>query len=189
MEFYFVVLFFHISGAFVLFMGMSLEWVGISKLNGSANSEQAREWVKFLSSLKFAYISAGFLLLITGIYLAAAKWGWTPWIIVSFLLWLFLVVHGSAVINGKVKRFGKSLDSAKDLTTQELQRQISKLKLLNLLQTRLVVGLGAVFIMTVKPNLVGAVVVVIVAVILGIVPLLFKKNSSAPELAESGRKN
>ena len=57
MEFYFVVLFFHISGAFVLFMGMSLEWVGITKLNGSENLEKAREWVKFLSSLKFAYSS------------------------------------------------------------------------------------------------------------------------------------
>lgn len=183
MKFYFVVLFFHISSAFVLFMGMSLEWVGITRLNSSRNTEQAFDWVKFLSSIKFAYMSAGILLLATGIYLAAAKWGYTAWIIVSFLLWLFLVLHGSAVIGSKVKKFGILLNSSADMTSQELQRQIDNLKLMNLLQSRLAVGLGAVFIMTVKPALTGSVIVVLVAVILGVAPLLFKRKTSVSDLA------
>ena len=51
MSFYYVVLFFHISGALILFMGLSLEWVGISRLNSAVNPEQAGDWVKFLYSL------------------------------------------------------------------------------------------------------------------------------------------
>jgi hypothetical protein len=41
--------------------------VGISRLNSAVNPEQAGDWVKFLLSLKVAFISGGTLLLITGI--------------------------------------------------------------------------------------------------------------------------
>jgi hypothetical protein len=186
MSFYLVVLFFHISGALILFMGMSLEWLGIAKLNNAAKPEQTREWAKFLASLKFAYMSAGILLFITGIYMAAARWGWTPWIIVSFLLWLFLILHGSVVSGGKVRKFRALLNSSSSPTSVELNEQLSKLKLMNLLQSRVVVGLGAVFIMTVKPDIVGAIGVVIVAIILGIMPILSKGKSKVPKLADAG---
>jgi hypothetical protein len=180
MSFYYVVLFFHISGALILFMGLSLEWVGISRLNSAVNPEQAGDWVKFLSSLKVAFISGGTLLLITGIYLAAARWGWTAWIIVSFLLWLFLTIHGSVVTGAKVKKFSKFLTSASDMTAADLSMYISKLKLIKLLQSRLVIGLGAVFIMTVKPKIAGSIIVVLIAVILGFLPLLTKQKTTAP---------
>lgn len=177
MDFYFVVLFFHISGAFILFMGMSLEWVGNSRLNGSTKKEQAIDWVNFLSSLKFAFMIGGILLLITGIYLAAAKWGWTPWILVSFLLWLYITLHGSIVTGRKVVKFNGFLNENPAISSNELINRISSLKLMNLLQSRLAVGMGAVFIMTVKPNLQGSIIIVIIALILGIVPLLSKRKT------------
>ena len=138
---------------------------------------------------KFAYISGGLLLFITGIYMAAEKWGWKAWIIVSFVLWLFLVVHGSSAIGGKVKKFGQFLNSSSNISKQDLNAHAHKMKLMNLLQSRLAVALGAVFIMTVKPALVGSIIVVIVAVILGILPMFFKKNPSSPKLAEADQKN
>ncbi len=177
MDFYFVVLFFHISGAFILFMGMSLEWVGNSRLNGSTKKEQAIDWVNFLSSLKFAFMIGGILLLITGIYLAAAKWGWTPWILVSFLLWLYITLHGSIVTGRKVVKFNGFLNENPAISSNELINRISSLKLMNLLQSRLAVGMGAVFIMTVKPNLQGSIIIVIIALNLGIVPLLSKRKT------------
>ncbi len=179
MSFYYVVLFFHISGALILFMGLSQEWVGISRLNNAVKPEQAGEWIKFLASLKFAFIIGGTLLLVTGIYLAAARWGWTAWIIVSFILWLFITIHGSVVTGTKVMKFSKFLSSASEITADQLNMHISKLKLMKLLQTRLVIGLGAVFIMTVKPKIAGSIVVVIIAVILGLLPLLTKQKKPA----------
>ncbi len=187
MDFYFVVLFFHISGAFILFMGMSLEWVGNTRLNNSTEREQAIDWVNFLSSLKFAFMSGGILLLITGIYLAATKWGWTPWILVSFLLWLFLTLHGSVVTGRRVAKFNIFLNSNPNVVNSELNLKISNLKLMNLLQSRLAVGLGAVFIMTVKPNLQGSIIIVIIAIIFGIIPLLSKRKTAVPKLANAGQ--
>ncbi len=189
MSFYNVVLFFHISGAFTLFVGMGQEWVGITRLNNSINQDQARDWAKFLSSLKFTYISGGILLLITGIYLAAVRWGWTDWIIVSFLLWLYLVLHGALVTGRKVLKFSDSLNPKSEMHEAELSTQISKLKLLNLLQSRIAVGLGAIFIMTVKPKVTGSVIVVIIAFILGVLPLLTKGKTAAANLTKIEGKN
>ncbi len=182
MDFYFAVLFFHISGAIILFMGMGIEWIGISRLNKTSVFKQAEEWFKVLSSLKSIYISGGVLLLVTGVYLASAKWGYTPWIIVSFLLWLFIVLQGSVVSGKKFKSLAGKLNSESELNNSELSGFIDKLKLMNLLQSRLAIAFGAVFIMTYKPDLPGSVIVVIVAIILGIVPLLSKQKTNAPNV-------
>ncbi len=179
MDIYFVVLFFHISGAFILFMGMSLEWVGVTKLNRSVKLEQALEWTNFLSTYKSAFIIGGVLLLITGIYMASAKWGWAPWMMVSFLLWLFLVIQGSVFTGGKITTLRKFLNSSTDIKSSDLNSHIIKLKLLNLLQSRLTVGFGAIFIMTVKPDLAGSLIVVLIAFILGLAPFLSKQKSAA----------
>ena len=176
MDIYFVVLFFHISGAFILFMGMSLEWVGVTKLNKSEKLEQAKEWTNFLSSYKSAFIIGGILLLITGIYMASAKWGWAPWMIVSFFLWLFLVIQGSAFTGKKISSFRKYINTSTDLKTSEIKEHIAKMKLINLLQSRLTVGFGAIFIMTVKPDLAGSLIVVLIAFILGLAPFLAKQK-------------
>lgn len=164
-------------------MGMSIEWVGVTRLNSAAQLEQAADWVNFLSSLKLAYMSGGILLLITGIYMAATKWGWTPWIIVSFLLWLFLTLQGSVITGRKVVKFNKQLKSSQGISPGELNLQIGKLKLMNLLQSRLAVGFGAIFIMTVKPDIVGSVIIVIIAFILGIVPFLSKPRTNVTKAA------
>ncbi len=182
MQFYFVILFLHISSALALFMGMAIAWVGMVRLQLADNKIQINEWSKVLSSLKSIFISSGILLLLTGAYMASTKWGWTPWIIVSFLLWLYLVLHSSIVLGKRIRTLREYLDSNSEKSNDELHKYIIKVKLINHLQSELSVGLGTVFIMTVKPELIGSICVVIVAIILGVIPLLSKKKSSESKL-------
>ena len=177
MQFYYVIMFVHISSALALFMGWAIEWVGITRLQYAVTKEQIDEWSKFLSSQKYIFISAGIILLITGMYMASTKLGWTPWIIVSLLLWLFVIFYGSLVTGKKIAKLGKLLHSDSVTTMAELQEQLNKLRLMNFLQSELAVGLGTIFIMTVKPDMVGSIGVVIVAIILGIIPLLSKRKA------------
>jgi len=177
MKFYDVILFLHISSALALFMGMAIAWIGIVRVQIAFNRIQFDEWIKVLSSLKALFISSGSLLLLTGAYMASTKWGWTPWIIVSFLLWLYIVLHSSLVLGKRIRTLRNLLEpNSKDIN-DELHQEINKLKLINHLQSELAVGLGTVFIMTVKPDLVGSICVVIVAIILGTVPLLSKSKT------------
>ncbi len=179
MEFYLIVLFVHITSALVLFMAMAIEWVGITKLQHTANREQVDEWVNSILPLKYLFMSVGTFLLITGAYMVSAKWNWSAWIIVSMLLWLFLFLHITLVTGKRVEKLNKLLKSDSQLSNTELQAYINNLSLINLLQSEIAVGLGQIFIMTVKPDLVGSVCVVIVAIILGILPLLTKRKPLA----------
>ena len=179
MEFYLIVLFLHITSALVLFMAMAIEWVGITKLQHTSNREQVGEWVKTILPLKYLFMSVGTLLLITGAYMVSTKWDWSAWIIVSMLLWLFLFLHITLVTGKRFEKLSKLLKSDSQMSNTELQGFINNLGLINLLQSEIAVGLGQIFIMTVKPDVVGSVCVVIVAIILGILPLLTKSKPLA----------
>ncbi len=176
MEFYFVILFIHITSALVLFMAMAIEWVGISKLQLAVKREQIDEWVKFILPLKYIFMSVGTLLLLTGAYMVSAKWNWSAWIIVAMLMWLFLFLHIILVTGKRVEKLSKLINSNSQMSDTELHGFIGTLSLMNLLQSEIAVGLGQIFIMTIKPDLVGSVCVIIVAIILGIAPLLLKKK-------------
>ncbi len=176
MEFYFVILFIHITSALVLFMAMAIEWVGISKLQLALKREQIDEWVKFILPLKYIFMSVGTLLLLTGAYMVSAKWNWSAWIIVAMLMWLFLFLHIILVTGKRVEKLSKLINSNSQMSDTELHGFIGTLSLMNLLQSEIAVGLGQIFIMTIKPDLVGSVCVIIVAIILGIAPLLLKQK-------------
>ena len=176
MEFYFVILFIHITSALVLFMAMAIEWVGISKLQLALKREQIDEWIKFILPLKYIFMSVGTLLLLTGAYMVSAKWNWSAWIIVAMLMWLFLFLHIILVTGKRVEKLSKLINSNSQMSDTELHGFIGTLSLMNLLQSEIAVGLGQIFIMTIKPDLVGSVCVIIVAIILGIAPLLLKQK-------------
>ena len=176
MEFYFVILFIHITSALVLFMAMAIEWVGISKLQLALKREQIDEWIKFILPLKYIFMSVGTLLLLTGAYMVSAKWNWSAWIIVAMLMWLFLFLHIILVTGKRVEKLSKLINSNSQMSDTELHGFIGTLSLMNLLQSEIAVGLGQIFIMTIKPDLVGSVCVIIVAIILGIAPLLLKRK-------------
>lgn len=176
MQFYEIVLFVHITSALVLFMAMAIEWVGITKLQHTANRDQVDEWVKTILPLKYLFMGVGTFLLITGGYMVSAKWDWSAWIIVSMLLWLFLFLHITLVAGKRIEKLSKLLKSDSQMSNSELQGFINNLSLINLLQSEIAIGLGQIFIMTVKPDLVGSVCVIIVAVILGFLPLVTKRK-------------
>ncbi len=180
MKFYYVIMFVHITSAVALFMGMAIEWTGINRIHIAVNKDQVKDWLKFLLSLKSLFITAGILLFITGGYMASDNYGWTPWIIVSVILWLYIVLHGSIVMGKKFKAVGSIVNSGSDNAFSGLLVSIQKLNLKKHLQSELAVGFGTIFIMTVKPNLVGSVCVVLVAVVLGIAPFMMKRNDVVP---------
>jgi len=176
MEFYLLILFIHITSALVLFMAMAIEWVGISKLQLAVKRDQIDEWIKYILPLKYVFMGIGTLLLFTGAYLVSAKWNWTAWIIAAMLMWLFLFLHIILVTGKRLEKLSKLINSNSQMSDTELHGQIGKLSLMNLLQSEIAVGLGQIFIMTIKPDVVGSVCVIIVAIILGIIPLLMKQK-------------
>lgn len=172
MSFYSVALFAHILGVLGVFSGIALDWTTIVRLRRAQTRStmlEATSLVRFQARL--VQISA-LLLLIAGIYMTVTAWGWDrPWIRGS-LLGLVVMgalsggVHGRRL--GVIRKaaaeagaFGASIPPA-------LQRRMADPVLLTSVQTAGLLGLGVVFLMTVKPDVLGSLVTLGVAVILGV---------------------
>src|SRR5438270_8031001 len=83
-------LFFHILGAFGLMAALAVEDVVLRGLRGARTGEQARSWLSAMRAVRLVAPASIALILVMGLYLMLAAWGWRGWI-VSGLVALLLV--------------------------------------------------------------------------------------------------
>jgi hypothetical protein len=138
MDVYSIALFVHIVGALLLFALLAIEGVG---LRAGIPTAQLNRILGPISALA---------ILLPGLYMMKAQWGWAGWIVVGITSWVLIAVVG-AFTGISVMRGTMSNQAA----------TVSWL-------VRIGMALGVVFDMTVKPNLLLSVVSVVVGVIVGV---------------------
>lgn len=163
-------LFAHIVGVLGLYAGLALDWATILRLRRVQTVAVAREVTTLVGfQARLVQISA-LLVLITGIYMTVTAWGWgTPWILVS-LAGLAVMGALSGGVNGsRLRAIRKAAAEVSDATIPPaLQRRMADPVLLTSVQTAGMIGLGVVFLMTVKPDLLGSLITLATAVALGV---------------------
>jgi hypothetical protein len=75
-----LVLFIHVVGVLVLFIGIAFEWLSLESLRRSTTSEHASSWVRLYGVVPRMYGFAFALLLLSGIYLARGVGFEFPWV-------------------------------------------------------------------------------------------------------------
>src|SRR5438477_431207 len=171
---YSIALFFHIAGALGVFAALALDWVGISKLRGARTVEQVREWAGMYGIIRALGGASVGALLIFGLYMTAVTWGPTGWIGIGFLSLLFIAVFG-AVSGIRLSRVLAAARSGQGSLGEDLRRALQAPLFVASVRARAAVALGVVFLMTVKPDAVGSLLVIVIALVLGIasaVPVL-----------------
>ena len=174
MTFYSIALFFHIAGALGVFAALALDWVGIAKLRGARTVEQVREWAGVYGVIRALGAASVAALLIFGLYMTAVTWGPTGWIGIGFLSLLFIAVFG-AVSGIRLSRVLAAAGSGQGSLREDLRGALQSPLFVASVRARTAVALGVVFLMTVKPDAVGSLLVTVIALILGIasaVPVL-----------------
>jgi hypothetical protein len=138
MDVYSIALFVHIVGALLLFALLAIEGVG---LRAGIPTAQLNRILGPISALA---------ILLPGLYMMKAQWGWAGWIVVGITSWVLIAVVGAftgiSVMRG---------------TMSNRAATVSWL-------IRIGMALGVVFDMTVKPDLLLSVVSVLVGVIVGV---------------------
>jgi hypothetical protein len=138
MDVYSIALFVHIVGALLLFALLAIEGVG---LRAGIPTAQLNRILGPISALA---------ILLPGLYMMKAQWGWAGWIVVGITSWVLIAVVGAftgiSVMRG---------------TMSNRAATVSWL-------IRIGMALGVVFDMTVKPDLLLSVVAVVVGVIVGV---------------------
>jgi hypothetical protein len=171
MSIYTIVLFVHIVGAIGYFLGIGMWLFILLGLRRAQRVEQVRALIH-LNDLSgpFSGISA-LLLLAAGLYLALTAWSLlTGWILVALISLLLMVPTSAALIAPRRSAIVKQMarEAPGDEISEALERHIDDPVLATVCTTVLTLLLGLVFLMTTKPNLVGSLIVMVVALLLGL---------------------
>ncbi len=191
MTFYSLALFAHIVGVLGLLIAIGLVWISILWLQRAQTMAQVRERISLASFQERLLPAASVLLLLAGIYMTVNIWGWkTPWIDVSLAALVVMGTLGGAVINRRLKaiRIASSMAEAPaGSIPAELKRQITDSVLWTAVQTNGFTALGAVFLMTIKPDLVGSLISLVLSLVLGMVSALLWHPREATVLMKEAK--
>jgi hypothetical protein len=137
MSLYSIALFIHIVGALLLFVLLTIEGIALRQGFRAARLNRVLGPVSALT------------ILVPGVYMTVSQWGWKGWIVVSITAWVLIAVAGAATGIGLL---------AGRLNARAAAASWS---------IRVGMSLGVVFVMTVKPELLLAMIAVAAGVALG----------------------
>lgn len=99
-----VVLFIHVIGVLVLFIGIAFEWLSLESFRRSTTSEHASSWVRLHGVLPRVYGVAFAVLLVSGIYLARRLGGFEfAWVRLSLGLLVLMGILGGPAVRSQVR--------------------------------------------------------------------------------------
>ena len=157
MTIYSTVLFIHVVSAIGLFIGLAAEGAIVIRIRSAQSIEEARFFIRVFQRLRIVAIPSFLGVLVGGMYLAS-KWGrgifWIPLALGATLLTMLI---GGFVTGQRIARLTKVLSSTEnDVSIEALSAMRKSTALLLSYGLRVGLGLGIVFLMTAKPDLLGS---------------------------------
>lgn len=168
---YNLMLFFHIFGTLLMFMGVAIALTALLTILYAKDTQSIRTWAKVaVKSDGLIPISVIFILF-PGLYLVFSTWGWgTGWIDLCLATLIAMTIMGP-VIN--LPRLKAILEAANNETNSSpstaLLQTIHNRTLWNSFMIMTMLGFGIVFLMTMKLAMVGSLVTLLISVVLGYV--------------------
>jgi hypothetical protein len=168
---YNIVLFLHILGAVIMFAAISITILAMVSMLYSTKTEGIRNWsalaVKLDGLLPFSVI----LILLPGLYLVFSAWGWgNPWVDLSLATLLIMTLMGPIINLRRLKTILQAANAETNLVpSTELLGKVRDRVLWNSVSIMLMLCLAILFLMTVKLTMIGSIITVLVAIVLGFI--------------------
>ena len=192
MNFYSVALFVHLCGVIGVFAGLGTWLFCLVSLWRAQRVEQVRTISDQMTLSGNIFVASLFLLAAGGFYMAATVWGpEASWIIVATLSFVFLGLAGTILIDRRVRAIARLARSVPDgALPKPLVARTHDPLLYAGLQAYVAGLFGIVFLMAVKPELGGSLLVMGIALALGLIsgmPYLFLRCGTAFRASETKR--
>jgi hypothetical protein len=170
MSTYNIVLFLHVSGAIGYFVGIGTWLFILVGLRRAQRVEQVRALTNLTGWLGPFFGISVLLILATGLYMALTAWSLqTGWIGVALISLILIAPLSTALIEPRRRAIARLAREAPDgPLSQSLEQRTHDPVLATALQTVAALLLGIVFLMTTKPSFIGALIVMVVALALGL---------------------
>ncbi|MGI2328978.1 DUF2269 family protein [Planococcus sp. YIM B11945] len=186
---YNVVLFLHILGAVTMFMAMAILTVAMLSMLQAKETIAIRQWSSLAVKTDALFPLSTLIILLPGLYLVFAAWGWgTAWINVSLAVLLVLSFLGPVINLRRLKGILEAAEfETETVPSAELMRKVRDRGLWTSVSTMAMLVVGILFLMAVKLPLIGSLVTMVIAAAAGIMlsnRILAKaKPTEAPDTA------
>lgn len=164
---YSIALFFHLVGALALFAGIAVEQTGLRQLRNARTVVQVREWLTLLRGLRRIDAPAGLTILVSGGYLVSHGSGYHAWVGAGLVGMVLMAVLGATIGRRRFLAIVSAMPATEGPVPSPLRRRLADPVLRASAATRCAFAIGIVFDMAVKPAAVGAVSVLVVALVVG----------------------
>jgi hypothetical protein len=157
MTVYFTVLFIHVVSAIGLFIALAAEGAIVIRIRTAQSVDETQVFVDAFQRLRMIAIPCLLGILVGGLYLAS-KWGrGTFWIPLALGATLLIMLIGGLVMGMRIARLRDVLSRVEiDLPIKTISAKTNDNALLISYGLRVGLGLGIVFLMTAKPDLLGS---------------------------------
>jgi len=169
---YSIALFLHIVAALGFFAALGAEWTAVRQLRRATTGEQVREWMGVAAGMRRLGMISMLTLLVSGFYMMATVWGGVAWIAVTLAALALLIALALALSGPPMAAIARAMTAENGPLSPSLAALLHDSRLRLGIQTRTAVALGLVFLMTVKPDLVGSLLAIAIAVVLGLASAL-----------------
>ncbi len=167
MSVYSMAVFLHIIGALGIFAAIGLEWAGLSNLRRATDTAQVREWMRLLAAPRAVAGPSALLVLVSGIYMSATRWGPQGWILVALGGMVVIAALGAAVGGRRLAAIAKALPVEAGPVPTTLRQRVDDPALAVSLWVRTALLFGIVFLMSIRPSWGGSLAAMGVALLLG----------------------
>lgn len=166
---YQLALFVHITGAIMLFISLGLEWLGLNRLRRAERVEQVREVSALLRVLGTLFPISTVLILGGGLYMAITAWSFTlAWLDAALAGVVAMTVLGNVLSARRLATIGQMAFTTPDgPLPPSLRARTTDPVLVFWSRIGVLIGWWIVFLMTLKPALLGTLVALGIAVALG----------------------
>ena len=169
---YSLALFIHIVGALGFFMALGLEWTSMHQMRSAMTVEQVQDWLRVTAWARRLGMAAMMTILAAGFYMMAIAQMNGAWIIVAFWALVLLSVITVVLTGPRITAIRRSVAQENGHVSMTLRRLLDHPLLLLSIQTRVAIALGIIFLMTIKPALIGSLLAVGIATLLGLASAL-----------------
>lgn len=159
----------HIFGAILMFTGIGLTLAAMIAMLYSPKVEQLREWAKLATKADGLIPLSVLLILAPGLYLTFTHWGWNhAWLNLSLIALVIMTAMGPIINLRRLKDIEKTVKGEKDGPASALLYWKVRDKVLwTSVLTMTLLTIAIVFLMVIKPLLLGSVIAFAVAVVFG----------------------
>jgi hypothetical protein len=187
---YQIALFLHVLGALGFFIAVGVFYLAVLNIRRAKTVQSIQLWAGAAAGVgRILFPTSSLVILVAGIYMLVTVWGErAPWAIVALVAFIVLAVGATLIQGRRVAALGMSAtgqaESAPVLGALEAQAHdpVTWISV----NASMAFAIGIVYLMTLKPDALGSVIALLIALVVGLAfgYLTQGRPAAAPTLAQ-----